>query len=96
MKIFIKSMIYSLFLAASLNIAPVMAGGHPGGQGGDNDGNSHSGDNPDPRGLAGRAYALKLELWARQMDFGRIARDSQTLRSRPNFDRPPFIHRPIR
>ena len=63
MKSIIKSMIYSLFLALSLNIAPVIADGH----GRDNAGNSQAGGNANDRGIEGRAHALELELWARQM-----------------------------
>lgn len=80
MKIFIKSMIYSLFLATSLNIAPVMAGGHGG--------NSQSSDNANQLGIDGQDYGSDLELWARDTDFEGIARDSQNTRTRPLFLRP--------
>ena len=56
MKIFIKSIIYSLFLAASLNIAPVMASGHS--SGGRNDGGL---------GSDGRAHGQALKFWADEM-----------------------------
>ena len=66
MKNFIKAMIYSLFLAASLNIAPVMASGH-----------SNGGNGPDQRGIDGRKYGSALEVWARKMGetYKGLARD---------------------
>jgi len=96
MKLIIKSMIYSLFLALSLNFSSVMADEI---EGRVNAENSQSEVHANEKGLEGRAKALLLEEQAREMaaSYAREARANQrqAIRTRPNFARPTW-QRPTR